>query len=160
MKQTQKQIAVPMEQLIPVIRLQLDSAGIAPLQVTGSSMHPTLRHRKDSVLLKLVTEPLKKGDLILYQRENGAYVLHRIVKHPEGEHLVCSGDNQYAPEAVKTCQVIAIVSQLTRKGKQIPVTHKGYRLYVWIWTGLFGVRKPVLAVRRWLGNLRRKRKKR
>jgi len=160
MMQAEKQIIVPMEQLMPVIRLQLETGGKAPLQVTGSSMHPTLRHRKDSVLLVPVVQPLKKGDIILYRRANGAYVLHRIVKRPKGEELVCSGDNQYAPETVAAEQVIAIVAELTRKGKRIPVSKNSYRLYVWLLTALFPVRRPVLALRRMLGKVRRRHKKR
>ena len=142
-----------------MLQLQLENGGKAPLQVTGNSMYPMLRSRKDSVLLQTVEGELHKGDLIFYRRENGAYVLHRIVKMPGGQAFICSGDNQFEPEQVKADQVIARVTEFTRKGKLYKAENAAYRLYVWLWTGLFPVRRPLLAIRKKLGDFRRKLRK-
>ena len=150
---------VPMEQLAQLLAVQLDN-GLAPLRVTGSSMHPTLRDRRDTVFLKAVGEPLRKGDLILYLRDNGSYILHRIVGVKRDGRLVCSGDNQYVPEIVEAKQVLAVVDCFCRGKKTVSSKNKLYRLYVWGWTTLFPVRRPVLALRRVLGKLRRKWRKR
>ena len=150
----EKTCIVPMEELIPIIRLQLEQGGKAPLQVTGNSMYPMLYHRKDTVLLEPVTE-VCKGDLIFYRRENNAYILHRVVKLLDSERMICCGDNQYEPEEVTRSQVIARVTEFTRKGKSHSVTERGYRMHVWLWTGLFPVRKQLLTLRGWLGNIKR-----
>ena len=50
-----------------------------PLVITGNSMYPFLRHGRDTVYLQKVQRPLKKGDMVLYRRKNGQYILHRIV---------------------------------------------------------------------------------
>ena len=92
-------VPLPMEQLTQLLAVQMEK-GEAPLRVTGSSMHPVLRDQKDTVYLQKPQKPLKTGDVILYRRDNGAYVLHRIVKCRGEGRYICSGDNQYDPEEV------------------------------------------------------------
>lgn len=148
--------AVSIESLIPVIRLQLENGGRSRLVVTGISMHPTLRHCRDMVELIPVTRELKRGDLILYQRENGIYVLHRIVTKPQNGEFICSGDHQWEPEPVSARQVIALVDTYIRGGKRIPVDAISCKLWVWFWVGVFPVRKPILKLRRAAGELKKK----
>ena len=149
-----KNVAIPMEELVQILKLQLESAGVARLVVSGSSMQPMLRHRKDAVELAPVTQTLKIGDLILYRRENGKYVLHRILR-AKGEDLVCCGDNQYRTEKVSARQVLAIVTAFTHRGKTYLVTDKGYRRYVTLWVSLHPLRWAYLGPRRVLGHIRR-----
>lgn len=146
---------LPMEELAELIRLQLQEGGRAKLVVTGSSMLPMLRNGKDIVELIPVSGYQKKGAVILYRRENGRYILHRIVR-ADGGHYVCCGDNQYTPEAVEHAQLLAVVDGFTRKGRQIALTAPGYRLYTAAWVGLFPLRRAYIFVRRRLGALCRK----
>ena len=44
-------------------------------------MLPMLREGKDSVVLSKISEPLRKYDVVLYQRRNGQYVLIRAAGH-------------------------------------------------------------------------------
>ena len=57
----------------------LESQGFYMSTTVGVSMFPLLRNRRDTILIRPVTEPLKKYDVPLYKRGNN-YVLHRIVK--------------------------------------------------------------------------------
>ena len=148
--------AVSMEDLIPVIRTQLENGGRAPLVVTGISMHPTLRHCRDLVELVPMDRAPARGDLILYQRDNGVYVLHRIVTKPENGRFICSGDNQWEPEDVREDQIIALVDTYIRDGKHISVNNPLCKLWVWYWIGVFPVRKPLLKMRRVAGRLKKK----
>lgn len=145
-----------MVQLVDVLELQLREGGVANLTVTGSSMYPTLRHRRDSV--SLIKKTPEKKDIILYKRENGAYVLHRIVRIKDT--YICSGDNQWQPESVKPEQVVAVADGFTRKGKHYTKSTVAYRLWVWFWVGIFPVRRPILAVRHGFGSIYRKCKRR
>lgn len=148
--------AMPMESLAQLVRLQLENGGRSNLLVTGVSMHPILRHRRDRVELIPPPETLRRGDLILYQRADGQYVLHRIVSKPKEGAFVCSGDNQWTPEDVTATQVVALVDVYIRKGKAISANAWPCRLYVWLWVALFPVRKPLLQFRRYLGRLRKR----
>lgn len=144
--------SVPMMQLVDVLQLQLTQGGVTVLTVTGTSMHPTFRHKRDRV--KLVKRKPKKHDVILYKRDNGAYVLHRIVKL--GSPHICCGDNQWQTEPVREDQILAVAEGFTRNGTYRTVHDWSYRLWVFIWMGLRPVRRPILAVRNFLRRFRRK----
>ena len=82
---------IPMEDLAQILNFQLESGGTARLVVTGDSMYPTYRHRRDMVILTPVSRKLKRGDVILYQRKTGQYVLHRIISKPKNGKFICCG---------------------------------------------------------------------
>ena len=148
-----KNVAIPMEELMPLLQLQMESAGNAWLTVTGYSMLPMLHHRKDRVLLEPVRSPVKRGDLILYRRQNGLYVLHRILRVKE-DRITCCGDNQFRTERIGKDQVLAVVTAFTRKGKHYTIQDRCYRLYVALWAGLYPLRWLYLGCRRALGRIR------
>ena len=150
---------IPMEELAAVLQTQLTHGGTTNLVVTGNSMYPMLFHRRDSVTLEPVSGSLKKGDLILYRRDSGTYVLHRIVTKPRGDEFFCAGDNQWVKEPVRTEQTIARVVRFVRKGKQHAVSGLSHRVYVHLWIIMFPLRKPLIRLRRNIGVLRRRMKK-
>lgn len=150
-------IRVPMQELASLLQMQLEQGGRAELTVTGSSMLPMLYHRRDKVIL--VPGQAKKNDVALYKRDSGQYILHRIVGRKDGM-LVCCGDNQWETELIRPDQVIAVVDSWYYKGKLKTRSGLGYKLYVCFWVGLLPVRRPILAVRRMVGRLIRKIKRR
>ena len=143
-----------MEQLIGVVQLQLAERGVASLVVTGNSMWPLFRHMRDRVLLAPPAD-CKRGDIALYQRDNGKYVLHRIVK-TEGETCVCCGDNQCETEIIQKDWILAVVTDFYRKGKQYSGNSKGYALYKRVWMGLFPVRRGIFLLARGCVRLKNK----
>lgn len=95
-------------------------------------MLPMLRQGIDSVVLSPLPDKLKKYDLPLYQREDGKYILHRIVK--AGEDYTCVGDNQFVLEAgVRQDQMIGLVTSFFRDEREISVNAPSYRLYCRFW---------------------------
>ena len=144
---------VPMAELMKVVRLQLETAGRANLAVTGFSMLPMLRQYRDSVILAPITDCLKSGDIALFQREDGRYVLHRVIAVELEAYIFC-GDNQAQRERVGEQQLVARVTGYVRKGKEYGLNSLGYRLYCWACVRLFCVRKYYIALRRRLGRLR------
>ena len=154
MEANKKTVTLPMEQLIGVVQLQLSQQGTASLVVTGNSMWPLFRHMRDRVLLA-PPENCQKGDIVLYQRENGRFVLHRIVK-TEKEICICCGDNQCEKETIQKDWILAVVTDFERKGKLYSVTAKGYRLYKRVWMGLFPVRRGIFLLARGCSQLKNK----
>ena len=149
-------VPIPMEELAKLLKLQLDDSGTAQLIVTGMSMWPMLTNRRDQVTLALPPETYCKGDLILYRRDCGSYVLHRIVRIAKDGTFICSGDNQWLPEKVCPQQVFAIVTAFCRKGIHYPVTHCGYRCYVSVWVTMFPLRRPILVLKNLFLRLRQR----
>lgn len=127
-----------LEELMPHIRETLAQGRNIAIGPKGTSMLPLIRQGVDFVELAPLPERLKKYDLPLYQRDNGQYVLHRIVK--AGETYTCIGDNQYDLEkGVRYDQMIAVVAVVYRGEKHVPVTAFSYKVYCrfWHWTRPF-----------------------
>jgi hypothetical protein len=140
-----------LEELMPLIREALDGGKPVRFSPYGTSMLPMLRQGIDSVVLSPLPDKLRKYDLPLYQRENGQYVLHRVVG--VSDTYTCMGDNQVDPEpGLRHEQMIAVVTSFTRNGRVIPVTSFGYKLYCRFWVGSCPIRR---FVRRVKGRLRR-----
>ena len=123
---------LPLEELMPAIRESLAAGGNVKLFPKGTSMLPMLRQGIDSVILSPVPNRLSKFDLPLYQRDNGQYVLHRVVK--VGETYTCIGDNQFVYEhRIRQDQLIALVTAFNRGNKEISVNRLSYWLYCRFW---------------------------
>ena len=123
---------VRLDDVMPLIKEQLAAGQTVRFGPRGTSMLPMLRQGIDSVVLSPLPEKLKKYDLPLYQRDNGQYVLHRIVK--VGETYTCIGDNQFALEpGLRQDQMIALVSAFSRGERVYQVTDPRYWLYCRLW---------------------------
>ncbi len=106
-----------------------------PLQVTGSSMVPFLASDRDSVLLGPIDRPLRRGDIILYRRTGGDWVLHRIVRI-DGCKLHLLGDAQTELEKnIDPQQAAALVRSVRRKGKTLRPGNPVWLFYqtLWLW---------------------------
>ncbi len=137
---------------MPVIKEKLNEGNSVRLAPRGTSMLPMLRQGIDNVVLSPLPAKLKKFDLPLYQRTNGQYVLHRIVK--VGESYTCIGDNQFAFETgVNHEQMIAVVTAFYRGDRLIYTDSFLYCLYCRYW---HYSRSARLFWRRGIGWLRRR----
>lgn len=87
-----------------------------PVPIRGISMRPFL-YDGDYAYLSPLPDKVKKGDILLFQRENRQYVLHRVHKRPRGGRLILLGDSQVTPEPVAASQLRAKVSFVRRGGK-------------------------------------------
>lgn len=144
---------VPMEALAEVVKLQLNNGGKATLTITGCSMLPMLVSHRDSVVL-IPPGTEVRGDVVLFQRANGKYVLHRIIRLTE-EGYICCGDNQAEQEPVRKEQLVAIMDGFIRKGTYHHRSAIGYRLYQTVWVELFFLRRYYIRLRRRLGYMYR-----
>ena len=132
----------------PIIREVTESGGEIRIFPKGTSMLPLLRQGKDSVVLVQADGALSRGDVPLYKRDDGQYVLHRIVKvEKDGTYTMC-GDNQTALErGIRSEQVIAVASAVYRKDKRVEKSALSYRLYVLLWRSFF-VRRVYFKLRK------------
>ncbi|MBE6687755.1 MAG: hypothetical protein E7588_00590 [Ruminococcaceae bacterium] len=122
----------------------------------GNSMLPLLRNQKDKIVLRKPEGKLRKYDVPLYKRSNGAFVLHRVVGIKSDGYVMC-GDNQTIKEySVKDDCIIAVMSSFYRDGKHIYCDSFLYKLYSRIWVLSMPVRKLYRRTRSLLGRIRRK----
>lgn len=123
---------IQMDELMPLILERLVAGQDVRFSPRGVSMLPMLRQGRDTVTLSPVTGRLRKYDLPLYRREDGKYVLHRVVG--VADTYTCIGDNQYVKEyGVEHRQVLAVVTSFSRDGKEYGVSSPSYRLYCRFW---------------------------
>ena len=103
--------------------------------ISGNSMSPFLVNQRDVIYLSKINRKLKKGDLVLYRRLSGQYVVHRIVKVKKSGYYL-AGDNQIAIEGpILDKQIFGLVTKVKRKGKWIEAGNFWWEFFehVWIW---------------------------
>lgn len=120
------------------------------LKFRGVSMMPMLRQGKDSVELSPLPLTLKKYDLPVYRRQDGQYVMHRIVDVKE-DHYVCLGDNTLAFEHIYPEQMIGVVSAFLRGDRRVEVDDPVYQMYCRLWRLTHPVRKLVFWIKHGVG---------
>lgn len=123
--------------------LRDDAIGALPLVISGNSMSPFLVHGRDTIYLSRLTRPVKKGDALLYRRDNGAYIFHRVYK-AENDSFTMVGDahTQLEP-GIRPDQVIAIMTSATRKGKRQAPGCFWWEFFEKIWIRMVPLR-PIL----------------
>ena len=127
-----KEYFTELNNLMPLFRERLNAGQKVKFSPRGISMMPMLRQGIDCVILSPVPEKLQKFDLPLYRRDDGKYILHRVVE--VGETYTCAGDNQFQLEhGVRHDQMIALVTAFTRGDREISVENPEYKLYCYFW---------------------------
>ena len=145
----EKQKIASIDNLIPLFRERLASGQSVCFSPQGTSMLPMLRQGIDSVVISPLPEKIKKYDIVLYQRESGQYVLHRVVEVKDT--YTCMGDNQFVKEyGLKQEQLIAVVTSFTRNKKSHKTNEIGYWVYCRLWYHSRLVRRFLRRCINWL----------
>lgn len=121
------------EYLDLVVSLLLEGHRNVPVTVSGVSMTPFL-HNGDTVYLNLPERPCRIGDVVLFTRPNGSYILHRIVGKKTG-YFIMLGDSQLHCEFIPEEKIHAVVTAV-RIGDQVMRNNHPYCLFfrtVWRW---------------------------
>lgn len=123
----------------------LESGGTVKLPVKGVSMYPLIRPIRDFVLIEK-SDTYKKYDIIFYQRQDGSYILHRIVgKDDEG--FILAGDSETDKETgVKMSQILAKTTYIIRRNKKIDTNAFLYKMYSRLWVALMPLRPYIIRL--------------
>lgn len=152
-----QKLTVHLKEISPILKGLIKDNTDVTITITGNSMFPMLHHKKDQVILTKCNNNLKKGDIPLYQRTDGKYILHRIIKvNSDGSYLI-TGDNQTSIEKGITSEnIIAVVKSFTKKGKYISCNSIYYKLYWKTWIAILPARPYILMSIRLLSKIKRK----
>ncbi len=117
----------------PLTEESLKRGDSVRLTVTGNSMYPMLHSRRDTVLIS-PAKTIKKYDITFHRRQDGRYILHRVLGiNPDGTYSI-AGDNEFRCEPpVRREQIFGVVTEFTRWGKVRKPKGLRYWLYVRIW---------------------------
>ncbi len=120
---------------------ELNRKGKFTYTCSGVSMLPLLRQHKDLFTIEKKQGRCKKYDVVLYKRPPKSFVLHRVVEVRERDYVIL-GDNCLNKEyGIRDEDILGVMTSFVRKGKEYPVTHKGYCIYARVWYFLYPVRK-------------------
>ena len=133
----------------------LEEDKIVCIKVRGYSMYPFLLPGKDEVLVEKVDlSKVKRGDVVLYRRDQGILVLHRIWKR-QGNDFFMVGDNQSEIEGpLNGHQIKGKMIAFIKNEKQISVKKISYRMISTIWLFLRPLRPFISKMIHWVKELK------
>ena len=112
----------------------INLTGCLCVEIKGTSMNPLLKQGENKVYVEKPTGRLKKGDVALYTRDSGEYVLHRVMKVLPDSYVFC-GDNHFVLEyGVTDKNVLGVMRGYYKGEKYVNVSKSfGYKLYQFFW---------------------------
>ncbi len=136
---------VPAEILFQVIGESLKENQNAIFTVTGNSMWPFIGHGRDQVEVAPVKcSELKKGDIVLFKTQRGAYILHRIMKLTDKGMITAGDGNTYIDGEFPRTSALAKVTKIIRKGKTLNCHSLTWKFIFAMWRITFPIRPFLL----------------
>ena len=131
------------------IEQALEKDGFIFTTFKGTSMNPLLISGRDKVYIEKPNGRLSKGDVALYNRSDGSYILHRVFKVLPSSYVFW-GDNHFALEYGITDENILGVAKGYYKGeKYIDFSKsKKYAIYKLFWCSAVKLRRFLHFFRR------------
>ena len=138
------------------IEQALEKDGFIFTTFKGTSMNPLLISGRDKVYIEKPNGRLSKGDVALYNRSDGSYILHRVFKVLPNSYVFW-GDNHFALEYGITDGDILGVAKGYYKGEKYIDVKKSfrYKLYKAFWCKWVWLRKVLRLPRRVLSKIKR-----
>ena len=157
-------VGVSLDELAPIMAECMEQGQEVVFTITGNSMSPFLRNRKDQVVLTTCDPTtLQPGDVPLYRRRSGKYVLHRLVERDDGVtrtrygldealpsrcdslRYTMLGDAQWQEEpGIAPDQIIVVATAFISRGKRWECDSDAYRANRLRWHRLLWLR-PLLV---------------
>lgn len=153
MNRSVERIRVEMAELYPAMEERLRVGGEVIFTPNGGSMRPFWRSGRHSVKL---TRPGGKapqdafadyrvGDVLFYRRNNGQFVLHRLMRLDGGLPVFCGDAGTELEYGVAPEAVLARVVGFWSGGRYVDCrTSRRYRWAVRIWMALFPIRGALI----------------
>lgn len=139
---------INMEGTLPVLFTVLKDEQVIPIMPKGTSMCPFFLGDRDTLYLKRPVFPLKRGDIALYQRGDGTYIVHRvhhIIKQNQSYSYYFLGDNQTWIEGpIGEKQILGVTSYYVRKNKKIDCSSDWTYNLLWRFWMLVRPIRPIL----------------
>lgn len=138
---------IDLNEYMPILMDLINEGKEIPLIASGSSMTPFIVHQRDTIFISKPKEPLKRGDMVFYQRKNGQYVMHRIHHLNKNNELFIIGDAQMEIEGpIQQEQVFGIIHKIKRKDKIIQKNSFWWFFFEKIWIRIVPIRKYIIMI--------------
>lgn len=132
-----------------------DQGKTAWVVVTGMSMYPFLRENLDMVeLTRAGFSRIKKGDIVLIQRLNGEFVLHRVIKKNPSNLYIIGDAQQWLEGPILENQLMAIAINIRRDNKIVSCNNRLLKALVCLWFIARPIRNRLIQIIRYIGRMR------
>lgn len=133
--------------IFPIIKELLSKGNSVRITVTGTSMYPFLRENIDSVELSpIYFKVIKRGDIVMIERDSGEYVMHRVIRKAESCFYIVGDAQQWIEGPIRIDQLIGKVSFIWRKDQKINCNKILWRLLSSLWLILLPARSRIIRL--------------
>ena len=136
---------------VSVLKDMVEQGMEVSMTVVGTSMEPFLVHNRDKIYFRKPEGTIKKGDMVFYQRESGAYVMHRVMKVKKQQYYMAGDHQTFLEGPIEKKQIFAKVVSVEKDGVWLTEEDKLWKFYAVWWRRLFWLRKVVNKLRRIIG---------
>lgn len=125
----------------------------------GDSMMPLIKQDQDVIIIERPkawddiktdnssTKLLKKWDVVLYKRDSGQYVLHRVIKVRKNDYLICGDNRFYKESGITDKHVLGILTSVKKPDMEILIGSKEYRKYLFKFCYFYSIRHIIMKIK-------------
>ncbi len=144
-------VYIPNDEFCAAVRQMLEEGKDVDFTVTGNSMWPLLKSRRDRVVLTLCKpQDIRKGDVVFFEALPSKFLLHRVTKLKENAFETTGDFNTFCDGVFPKDCVIGKAVRIIRKGKCYGVNSFLMRSYSALWRSLYFARKPLIKLLFWV----------
>lgn len=144
-------VDVDTREYVAVLKEMVEQGMEVSMTVSGTSMEPFLIHNQDRIYFQKPKGPIKKGDMVFFQRKTGEYVMHRIMRVRDHQYYLAGDHQTFLEGPIEESRIFAKVVSVERAGVWLPEDDRVWRFYAVWWRRLFWVRKVVNKLKRIIG---------
>lgn len=144
-------VDVDTREYVAVLKEMVEQGMEVSMTVSGTSMEPFLIHNQDRIYFQKPKGPIKKGDMVFFQRKTGEYVMHRIMRVRDHQYYLAGDHQTFLEGPIEESRIFAKVVSVERAGVWLSEDDRVWRFYAVWWRRLFWVRKVVNKLKRILG---------
>ena len=144
-------VDVDTREYVSVLKEMVEQGMEVSMTVSGTSMEPFLIHNRDRIYFQKPKVPIKKGDMVFFQRKTGEYVMHRIMNVGNQQYYLAGDHLTFFEGPIEESQIFAKVVSVERAGVWLSEDDRIWRFYAVWWRRLYWVRKVVNKLKRIIG---------
>lgn len=144
-------IEVDTREYVAALKEMVEQGMEVSLTIFGTSMEPFLIDKRDKIYFRKPEGSIKKGDMVFYRRESGAYVMHRVIKVKKNYYYLAGDHQTFLEGPIGAHQIFAKVVSVERAGVWLTEDDRLWKFYAGWWCRLFWVRKVINKLKRIIG---------
>ncbi len=144
-------IEVDTREYVAALKEMVEQGMEVSMTIFGTSMEPFLIDKRDKIYFRKTEDPIKKGDMVFYQRKTGEYVMHRVLKVRKHQYYLAGDHQTFLEGPIEAQQIFAKVISVERAGVWLTEKDRLWKFYAGWWRRLFWVRKVGNKLKRVIG---------